>query len=148
MLNTLIGGLLVVVGSLVALGGNYWLETKRWKREDQTRFRSELYHQCVEFYMASHDWRLETALEAERSDDARALNDRFLTALAHIALSGPLPLRKAADKLAQAATKVNPEHKYKFTKEWREAEYARERFAEVARTELRIELPVPEDYEG
>jgi hypothetical protein len=41
MWNAVVGGLLVVFGGLVALGGNYWLETLRWKREDQYRDYAE-----------------------------------------------------------------------------------------------------------
>jgi hypothetical protein len=41
MWDTVVGGLLVIAGGLVALGGNYWLETRGWKREDKYRDYAE-----------------------------------------------------------------------------------------------------------
>jgi hypothetical protein len=35
----LVGGLLVIVGGALTLAGNYWIETRRWNREDEIETR-------------------------------------------------------------------------------------------------------------
>ena len=37
MWDTLIGGLLVIAGGALSFVGNYWMESRRWKREDKYR---------------------------------------------------------------------------------------------------------------
>ena len=37
--NPLVGGLLVIVGGALSLAGSYWIETRRWEREDEIETR-------------------------------------------------------------------------------------------------------------
>jgi hypothetical protein len=59
-----VGGLLGILGGLVggvvALVGNYWLETQRWEREKRSRFQQDRLQLYTEFYCTAsaivRDW--------------------------------------------------------------------------------------------
>ena len=39
--DTVIGGVLMIAGGVFGLVGNYWIEKRRWKREDRIRFQAD-----------------------------------------------------------------------------------------------------------
>jgi hypothetical protein len=47
--NTLVGGLLVIAGGALGIAGNYWIETRRWKREDEYRNYADRQRVYAEF---------------------------------------------------------------------------------------------------
>ena len=136
--NTLVGGLLVVAGAALGFAGNYWIETRRWKREDRTHFRADKLHLYRDFL----------------SDIYFAANIRFYyareeeidLALAEIRLVSSDTLSNVAEELSLATQRWCETGAAAFKGDPEERRRAFERAKEAFYRATRAELGIPEKH--
>jgi hypothetical protein len=102
--NTLVGGLLVIVGGALTLAGNYWMETRRWKREDAHRDYPDRQRAYAEFLTSWHAY--EEAKGIVGAEGRQALEEaelQFQRSFNILSLLAPEEVRAAAVELRKEA---------------------------------------------
>jgi len=126
--NTLVGGLLVIVGGALTLAGNYWMETRRWKRENKYRNyaeRRQVYSEFLTRWHSYEDLRTREHRDQEEFVKANLAYQRSFNALSLIA---PEEVRTAADAMRREEVRGHRQ----------EASGAPSRFVQAARKDLGI----------
>ncbi len=145
MIDALVGGLLVISGAILGLVGNYWIETRRWKREDRIRYHEDRYRTYTDFYKAASDFSSKLWLDVVDEgpdfveEDHRQLVLKLMNLKPHIEMVASTPVREVARQITyqieraavDGPTSINEEAGYanvigKLSNE----------FAEAARKEL------------
>jgi len=141
-----------LLGTLAGIGLQFLIEGRRWRREDQTRFRDDLYTACMNlYYRGQHAVeRPETQELIDAADyagmgaefagaDKDALVEALWKATTRITLLGSTTLRDATEDFVEAVVPIVLEGK---ADEERHRSYqgASERFLHAARTELGVDI--------
>jgi len=149
---SLLGIVGTLLGTLTGTGLQFLIERRRWRREDQTRFRIDLYTACMNlYYRGQHAVeRPETQELIDSADyagveagftDARkeAVVEAFWKATTRITLLGSTTLRNATEKFVVAVTAIVYEGKAD-EERYRSYQKATERFLHAARAELGVDI--------
>ncbi len=149
---SLLGIVGTLLGTLAGTGLQFFIEKRRWRREDQTRFRIDLYAACMNlYYLGKHAVeRPETpALDlwdsaAEGTSeftgaDKDALVEALWRATTRITLLGSTTLQGATQHFVEAVIPIVHEGKAD-AKRYRYYQEASERFLRAARAELGVEI--------
>jgi hypothetical protein len=96
MWDTVVGGLLVIAGGLVALGGNYWIEMRRWKREDKYRDYAERHQVYVDFIADWFSYEDRVNLPQANPEEVNEAWTQLLRSFNALSLLAPDEVRAAA----------------------------------------------------
>ena len=143
--NTLVGGLLVIIGGALGLAGNYWMETNRWKREDKNRDYPDRQRAYAEFLTSWHAY--EDAKGILGDEGRKALQEaelRFQRSFNLLALLAPEEVRAAAVDLREEAHGAKDSGAADGARTKKEG--APGRFWKAARKDLGKELPRPSAF--
>ena len=144
MWDTLLGGLLVIAGGALGIGGNYWIETRRWRREDEYRDYADRRHVYTEFvtswfsYEEVKHTRLRDEAGRKALEVAQLQLQRSFNALSLLA---PEEVRAGADGILKEALGVTDGGATVGARKKKEG--APGRFWKAARKDLGKELPRP-----
>jgi hypothetical protein len=130
-----------LLGTLVGVAATLYLEVGRRRREDRTRFHSDLYQHCVELYVASILWADRMHLAAGRPDyDEWSLIDRLMTAYAHVRMVAGPELMEAAARLVNQCIEHDPADDPENKELSKAVEDVREGFADAAHNEFGVPI--------
>jgi hypothetical protein len=133
-----------LLGTLAGTGLQFLIERRRWRREDQTRFRNDLYKACMDLYYHTH---VAVTIAGDPEDPVAeehfgAKEDHFEPVAenySRIKMLGSTSLEQAASDFYVAFVDIVEEGK---TGEETERTYrqARTSFVDEARVELGVEI--------
>ena len=94
----IVGGIVgTLLGTLAGTAFRFWVEKRRWNREDQTRFRDDLYQACMKL-----DHHAQYAVAYAVADDkntSKAHVDDFVENYHRFTMLGSTPLVGVAEEL-------------------------------------------------
>jgi hypothetical protein len=131
-----------LLGTLAGSGLQFWIERRRWRREDQTRFRNELSQNCVDLYYNA-TLAISVAENPEQHSDLLGPKEEHLIAVmlafSRIELLGSASLDRAASEFTDVVLRVAEQGQ--FDDETRRTHrQALRSFREATRQELGLNL--------
>jgi len=149
---SLLGIVGTLLGTLAGIGIQFLIEKRRWRREDQTRFRDDLYTACMNlYYRGKHAVeRPETQEFLDAGDyaglgaeftgaDKDALVEALWKATTRITLLGSTTLRVATEHFVEAVVPFVLEGEAD-EERYRSYQRASDRFLHAARTEIGVDI--------